>query len=368
MVFPIETAAFAITLIGLTYAAFTDLKNRTINDLIPILFLAFGILLHAYGSFLQNDYSIIGTEIAVAFGTFIGGYVLWKIGFWAGGDVKLFTGIAALNPYNFAAIADFFSFPPVFAQLTLPVFPLSLLIASALCMLPVGILLAAIRLRQKPLVKEKIVLQLRKKISGIVLFGLWITGIHAWLLSFGQPDYFFILGALLYLGVLKLPEKIRWSAIGIVFLYAAFLSEIGLGFLAELAATLLALAGAALVLTMIINAQHVFRSEKKIADLSEGDIVGTTLIEQNGQIKKRESAWQILKNLKTLQLAGGREICSAQSANGLEAAQIAELRKLQKQGKIGETIMVKESTAFVPAIWVAYIVLQSLGDPWTVIA
>ncbi len=30
---------------------------------------------------------------------FVLGYIFWKMGAWAGGDVKLFTGLAALIPF-----------------------------------------------------------------------------------------------------------------------------------------------------------------------------------------------------------------------------------------------------------------------------
>lgn len=368
MALPVETIAFAVTLIGLTYAAYTDLKTRTVNDLIPIGFVVLGFLLSLFASFAQSDYSILGTAVAVTIGTFIGGYLLWKIGFWAGGDVKLFTGIAMLNPYNFAALAGLFNFQPFFPTLSFPIFPLSLLIISALCMLPIGIILTIIRLWQKPVAREKIFSELQKKVPGIILFSLWITGVHALLVSFGQPDYFVILGALVYWGFAKLPEKIRWVICGTVFLYAAFLSDTKI--IAELAATLLILSGAALILSMISNAKHVFRSEKKIADLAEGDIVAVTLVEKNGIIEEKTPfSWQeMIKNPKKPMIPESknqkeREICSSQSANGLENGQISELKELARQKKIGETIMIKESTAFVPAIWVAYVLLQGIGDP-----
>jgi len=58
----------------------------------------------------------------------------------------------------------------------------------------------------------------------------------------------------------------------------------------------------------------------------------------------------------------GKEIISSKSAAGLEEKQIAKLKELAKKGKIPDRLLVKESAPFVPAVLIAYIVLNIVGD------
>jgi prepilin signal peptidase PulO-like enzyme (type II secretory pathway) len=82
----------AILIIGTLFGGITDFKTGYIYDWITIPMIVFGLALSLAQGQLFNIYS--GATIFVLL---LIGYKLGKIG---GGDVKIFTGIALLNPIN----------------------------------------------------------------------------------------------------------------------------------------------------------------------------------------------------------------------------------------------------------------------------
>ena len=87
-----------ITVAGLLIASYTDLKERLVSNKLNYSLLLAGLLLYGVesmytGSILPFAYSLGGATIAFVFSLF-----LYKVGAWAGGDVKLFTALGALLP------------------------------------------------------------------------------------------------------------------------------------------------------------------------------------------------------------------------------------------------------------------------------
>ena len=72
-------------------AAYTDIKQRIVSDKISYGLVFFGVVFHGIESFAINNYFPLAASIGVSAATFVFGLVLWKIGLWAGGDVKLFV-------------------------------------------------------------------------------------------------------------------------------------------------------------------------------------------------------------------------------------------------------------------------------------
>ena len=125
---------FLLSLAALLYATYSDLKSRTVSDKLNYFLALSGIFSHLGLSVFLNDWRFIAyclVSIAVAF---IFSWLLWKLGVWAGGDVKLFTALSAVNPINYAALANilgigYFSFSLGYG---LPLFPISLFLFSIL--------------------------------------------------------------------------------------------------------------------------------------------------------------------------------------------------------------------------------------------
>ena len=83
-----QTALFVGTLTG----GATDAKTGYIYDWITYPMIVLGIIL----SLIQLQWFNIGSG-AIIFGLL---FVVYKLGKIGGGDVKMFTGIALLNPFN----------------------------------------------------------------------------------------------------------------------------------------------------------------------------------------------------------------------------------------------------------------------------
>ncbi|MCK4327976.1 MAG: prepilin peptidase [Candidatus Diapherotrites archaeon] len=94
-----------LALAGLALASLTDLRERIVPDWLSYSMIGAGLAYHAglsvmHWSAAHFVLSLISTALAFAFG-----YALWRVGAWAGGDVKLFTGIGALVPLLFPYVA-----------------------------------------------------------------------------------------------------------------------------------------------------------------------------------------------------------------------------------------------------------------------
>lgn len=86
------------TLVLFSIASYFDIKTREIPPLLSYFILFLGLLLHAVESFMSKDPDPLLFSAAIAFVCFAFAYVLYKIGVWAGGDVKLFTALGAILP------------------------------------------------------------------------------------------------------------------------------------------------------------------------------------------------------------------------------------------------------------------------------
>ena len=122
-----QTIYFAVTLAGFTAASYTDLKTHEINPLIPKLLIATGLTLHLIESIATGTASPLLSSITNALLAFLFSYLLFIIGAWAGGDVKLFTAPGAILPsYGHFNYFPFYSF----AASLLAIFPFIVLYVS----------------------------------------------------------------------------------------------------------------------------------------------------------------------------------------------------------------------------------------------
>ncbi|MBS3061199.1 MAG: prepilin peptidase [Candidatus Diapherotrites archaeon] len=352
-----ETAAFLVTFAGLLIATYTDLKQRIVEDYISYGMIGLGLLIHLWESLSLHDWSPFYYSLGIAAATFCGGFILWRLGFWAGGDVKLFTGIAALLPFRPLFLTDQIGLAanPAF----LPIFPLTVLLFSLFAMFPVGIALAAYRLHQKPAVKNKIIKDLKAQIPTNAYFAVAAAGLVEASQVYLNNSLFAIAGILVFF---VLPKKIRPVAAALAF--AAGIIANTPEALVSAATTFVVLEALSLVFKLSFS-KEIFRTEKQISNLAEGDIVATTIYEKNNEIfvENNPDIQTIIKNLKTQTTSNDRRIiCASYNAGGLENNQIQELQILAKQQKIPSTILVKESAPFVPAILAGFVLASVFGE------
>ena len=131
MLFP--ALYFFISIIGLGIASYTDYKTRMVYNKLTLPMAAIGIVLHAVESILYFDLTpIMLSIVGGAFG-FIFAYILYKMGAWAGGDVKLLMAIGTLNPLAPTLLSFYWAYA---GAISIPIFPLTFALYSILAIFP----------------------------------------------------------------------------------------------------------------------------------------------------------------------------------------------------------------------------------------
>ena len=315
MLFP--ALVFLVSLGALLAATYTDLKKRIVPNRLSLPLIAGGILLNlGYAAFTGNwliaAFSVIAAGYMFAFS-----YGLYRIGAWAGGDVKLFTALAALNPLNpFIAgklgIVSITAFQPV----GIPLFPITLFIFTLLAMFPVAVFITL----KRSLVQRDAFIRLLRDLLILVLASaalIWLSGTE------------FAMAALLL-------------AFPIVYF----------------------------VLNLMLACRVFLRKSIKITEMEEGMIPAEKIIARGNKIERKysEGMKSFINYIRHYKIAGqaetgkARVLADSARARGVSQEELSELRKLVKQGKLEDRISVKESAPMVPAILVAYVALNLVGD------
>jgi len=215
-----------LSLFALSLSCYFDLRERRIPDWITCSGTIAGILLWlSAGRF----------DVVLYVGcTFLAAYLLYRVGLWAGGDVKLFTALAALNPYSVEVFGRAVPFP-------LLLFILSVLLAF---LLSFPFMLVKILLRgdlRKALLSGASRILVKAFSISVLTTGLGAPGLlFAFLPS--PYDVFSALAVLLWN-----PSPAFLPSFALISLSAFFLR----------------------VLSMRV---HVFRREKSVEELVEGDV------------------------------------------------------------------------------------------------
>ncbi|MBI4044885.1 MAG: prepilin peptidase [Candidatus Diapherotrites archaeon] len=361
-----ELLLFTITLAGLLIATYTDLRERIVSDWVSYGMIIIGLGVSAFYSVSTGDSSYAINSFLAAAATFAGSLALWKLGFWAGGDVKLFTGIAALNPVNHRAIGNLLGLQgELFSTTALPIFSLSLFIYSVYAMLPLGTLIALKKTAKDTQAIGELKKTLAKTATTSFFFALAAAGTDTIARNLGLPFWAAIAAMLCLFFFAKKTSK----PISLALFATGFLLDnsvlVEAGFIFTLGTALVS------IVKLLFFARTRLGEKIMVNELEEGMITAVTLVEKNGRVTEQKlSIKSILKHvkennveaLKEMLAPSARTIVSSSQADGLTLEQINELQKLASMGLIEKEIRIKESTPFVPAILAAYIILQATGD------
>lgn len=136
-----------IALVAVCIANYTDLRKRIIPNRLTFPLIGAGIVFYVLLGIWRWD---LWTTISGALGAAIAfaiGYVMWLMGGWAGGDVKLFTALGALLPFYSA---------PYVVNVPYP-FPVTILFNSVIAILPILLVYAVIcRIRGRGMLYEQV--------------------------------------------------------------------------------------------------------------------------------------------------------------------------------------------------------------------
>jgi len=363
-------AIFLLSTAGLFIATYTDFKERIVSNRLNLSMLGAGLVIHALYSFYIGSawpamLSIAGGALGFALG-----YALYRAGVWAGGDVKLLAALGALNPVNPFLLGTLLpGLPAVLAPVQLPIFPVTLFIFSLFSMFPVAMLLSLKKILKKKKLREELLTGAKKSLGlKSIGFAAFAVGLNAFLPAVALR-WALILALLFGFGLLG-KNKWKYAAAALAFAFALVQSPESA--LVEFIALYVSLVLLWNAFALIPLSRKALRAKKKAGELEEGMIPAETIVMAKGKARRiaPPSMKRIINYLKHYRLgelnrellSGDNEIVSSKKARGLSLEEIKRLKKLVKEKKLDDGFYVKESAPMVPAVLVAYIALNIVGD------
>jgi len=262
----------------------------------------------------------------------------------------------------------------LFATLNLPLFPIELIIYSAFAVLPLGVLMSLKQVFKHPEIMQKLREVIAQRTIRIAELAILITGLNLILNELSLIE-FLVLPALIIIAFF--PSKIK---AGVTIIIALIGLSMGLEIFVLNAISI----GIPLLLIYLLwkiyseSKEYAFKETVKVTDLEEGMIPEKYIVEKNSKIEFIEgpSIKRVIKNLMNNRIENvlkdfeikGKVLASPKQAGGLTKEDVKVLKEKAAKGLIDKTINVRKTLAFVPAILVAYLVLQLTGDLlWNII-
>ncbi len=92
----LELILVGVAIISVCVAVYTDMRWRIIPNKLNFPLIVFGVAFYIFLGIQSWDLLTAASGAIGAAISFIIGYIMWRTGGWAGGDVKLFTALGAL--------------------------------------------------------------------------------------------------------------------------------------------------------------------------------------------------------------------------------------------------------------------------------
>ena len=131
----IPLIAIIIAVLACFYGSYSDLKRGIIPNKLTFPLIGVGLVLDGIYAFAVGNILLLVVAAVITAVIFALGYLFWRMGAWAGGDVKLFTALAALIPF-YPLFLNYTLFNVQFPIYAAYPFPFTLIINSILSMLP----------------------------------------------------------------------------------------------------------------------------------------------------------------------------------------------------------------------------------------
>lgn len=372
MIFNIPLICTVIAIIACIYASYTDLKSGIIQNKLTFSLIALGLILNAVYAFITNNVWFIIIGIIFTAVIYVLGYIFWKLGAWAGGDVKLFTALAALLPFS-PSLLSYNVLGVAFPIGAIYGFPITIIINSLLSILPfLLIYVLFIALRRKPYLVDEIVAPV-KEYKKNMLLALIITA--ATTLAYIIVSYIpyksililLVLIVALVLAIIKLPNKVKVVIISILTIFALYthleLTLIGIVIL------FLSITAVALLKVFLASVnKKALQDNYKISDLKEGMIPAYNIYEKEDEVYVDNKGFsdRIKESLEkgdpTSFMASKGKLLISSMAAGLTEDNINLLKKLSEENKIDNELKIKRGVPFAPAILIGLLISLFIGD------
>lgn len=330
-----------------------DLKSRIIPDVVNFFFMFLAIAL----TILQYEFNmrfLIFGYMPFFIANFLFAYVLYKIGVWAGGDVKFFTALMAYLPLYLPASG----YPSLFSAF-------SVFLLSAFLLVPIALLynIEEIIGRRREFKKVFVNSIIGAGKSTALSFTVLLV-ISRFSQIYSSP---LLIASLLILSFLiKIPLKIALPIMLAGLLFFRLNDYLWLLQLLFFASFILQFLRGA----FIIVSKRILTKEVPIGKLREGMIPAQTYYFEGKRLRvwSSDDAFREIERLLTLgrrvapyrllhELSPkGRVVVDSLKARGLLPSEIKELKRLRVKG-----ILVKESLPFAPVIAAAFLLHGHVG-------
>ncbi len=372
MITTIPFICAVIAILACVYASYSDIKEGVIKNKLTFPLIGIGILLNGVYAFMTSNPMFIVLGVIYTGVIFAVGYLFWKFGAWAGGDVKLFTALAALLPFPVSMVSyniGSWSFP-VFAVYP---FALTVIINSILSILPFLLMfIFYIAMKRKPHLMDELLSPIKKDYKQNILLSLVITAAAAIILEIRLfIDYPMILSLiltiLLIMVISKLPDKLEAVVVTVAVAFALYsrleLTLISIGFL------LVSITFVNIVRKVLTSvSREALQDDYRISQLKEGMIPAYNMYELDGEIQIDDTGFfskakEAVKTGDISKLSGpkGKLVVGALAA-GLQKKDIDYLKDILKEGKIEDNLRIKRGVPFAPSILIGLLISLFIGD------
>ncbi|MBP2045235.1 A24 family peptidase C-terminal domain-containing protein [Methanobacterium aggregans] len=372
MIINIPFICAVIAILACVYASYSDIKDGVIKNKLTFPLIGIGIVLNGIYAFMTSNPMFLILCVICTAVIFALGYLFWKFGAWAGGDVKLFTALAALLPFP-AVLLNYnvgsWSFP-VFAVYP---FALTIIINSILSILPfLLIFVFYIAVKKKPYLLDELLAPIKEDYTKNILLALVITAAAAIILEIRQfIDYpliiSIILTIVLILAISKLPDKLKAVVVTVTVAFALYsrfeITLISIGFL------LVSITFINIIKKILTSvSKEALQDDYKISELQDGMIPAYNMYELDGEIQIDDKGFftkfkEAIKTGDVSKLSGPRgKLVVGSMAAGLQDKDIEHLKNIFKEGKIENNLRIKRGVPFAPSILIGLLISLFIGD------
>lgn len=378
MLVNIPLITIIIAVVACVYASYSDLKEGVIRNKLTFPLIAIGIVLNAIYVFTSTASIFLFIECVVVTGViFALGYIFWKMGAWAGGDVKLFTALAALLPFYaiplYPSLVNYQILGLQFPAEAIYPFPFTLIINSILSILPFLLIYAFyIVIKNKPHLMGELASPIKDYKKNIVLTLVVTSAVTLTYTLTKQLDIQIIILSLILIYLLsliisKIPNRIKAVIISIVTVYALITNfKITLTGIVLIFISITVLEIVKKLLTSV--SREALQDNYKMSELKEGMIPAYSIFEKDNKVYVDDQSFltRVRNALKTGDVSlinppKGKLLVSSMAA-GLTEKDINLLKELKNKNKIVDVFRIKKGVPFAPSILIGLLISLFIGD------
>jgi archaeal preflagellin peptidase FlaK len=373
MIIDIPLITIIIAIAACLYASYSDLKRGIIPNKLTFPLIAIGLILNGIYAVMIGELWFIVVCLVVTGVIFALGYLFWKMGAWAGGDVKLFTALAALIPFN-PIIISYQIFQVQFPVEGIYPFPLTLIINSILSILPfLLIYVFYIVIKNKPHLMDELTSPLKEYKKNIVLTLVITSAVNITFFISQQLRFQIIIISLILIYLLsmlisKLPNRVKAVLVSLVTVASLFYDiKITIISIVVLFISIIIIELVRKLLTSV--SREALQDDIPLDELKEGMIPAYNLYQRDDQdvfVDDKSFTDKMKESFKTrdpsiLTAAPGKRLIGTLAA-GLTTEDIQLLKQLHHEDKITNEFRVKKGVPFAPSILIGLIISLFIGD------